>query len=88
MHSNLDAVYTVTLSSFIFAHSYGTHRSWLSPRNAVTSVGVTVPCAVARAAAVFTKPPVSHHAAVAARAPDTGLTGALPAGRAAERATT
>lgn len=54
-------------------------KPWLSPRDAVTGVGVTVPRAVTRTAAVFVKPPVSQHAAVTAGASDTGLTSALPA---------
>lgn len=64
------------------------NKSWLSPRKAVTSVGVTVPCAVTWATAVFMKPPVSQHAAVAAGASDAGLTSALPTAGVAERATT
>lgn len=63
-------------------------ESWLLPRNAVTSVGVTVPRAVTRTAAVFIKPPVSRHAAVTVGASDTGLTSALPGVRVAESAAT
>lgn len=63
-------------------------ESWLLPRNAVTSVGVTVPRAVTRTAAVFIKPPVSRHAAVTVGASNTGLTSALPGVRVAESAAT
>lgn len=63
-------------------------ESWLLPRNAVTSVGVTVPRAVTRTATVFIKPPVSRHAAVTVGASDTGLTSALPGVRVAESAAT
>lgn len=62
-------------------------KSWLSPRNAVTGVGVTVPCTVTRTAAVFMKPPVSQHAAVTADASNTRLTCALPTDRVTQGAT-
>lgn len=61
-------------------------KPWLSPRNAVAGVGVTVPRAVTRMAAVFMKPPVSQHAAVTAGASDTRLTSALPAAGVTRRA--
>lgn len=61
-------------------------QPWLSPRNAVAGVGVTVPRAVTRTAAVLVKPPVSQHAAVTAGASDTRLTSALPAGGVTQRA--
>lgn len=62
-------------------------KSWLSPRNAVTGVGVTVPCTVTRTTAVFMKPPVSQHAAVTADASNTRLTCALPTDRVTQGAT-
>lgn len=61
-------------------------KSWLSPRNAVTGVGVTLPCAVTWTTAVFMKPPVSQHAAVTAGASNTRLTCALPTARVTEGA--
>lgn len=68
-------------------YGYGI-KSWLSPRNAVPGVGVTVPRAVTRTAAVFMKPPVSWHTAVTVGASDAGLTSALPTARVTESATT
>ena len=62
-------------------------KSWLSPRNAVPGVGVTIPRAFTWTAAVFMEPPVSQHAAVTAWASDTGLTSALPAARVTQSAT-
>lgn len=61
-------------------------KSWLSPRNAVTGVGVALPCTVTWTAAVFMKPPVSQHAAVTAGASNTRLTCALPTARVTEGA--
>lgn len=60
--------------------TYGV-KTWLSPRNAVAGVRVTVPRAVTRTAAVLMEPPVSRRAAVTAGASDTGLTSAFPAAR-------
>lgn len=82
-----NALYTV--GHFIKApiHMDVVLKSWLSPRNAVTGVGVTVPCAVTWTAAVFMKPPVSQHAVVTAVASNTRLTSALPAAGVTESAT-
>lgn len=70
----------------MITYEYGV-KSWLSPRNAVTGVGVTVPCTVTWTAAIFMKPPVSQHAAVTVQTSNTRLTCALPTARVTEKAT-
>lgn len=61
-------------------------KSWLSPRHAVTGVGVTVARTVTQTTAVFMEPPVSQHAAVTAGASDTGFTSTLATAGVAEGA--
>lgn len=83
-HTRMHPLPYVTLSPPAYGCGF---KTWLSPRNAVAGVRVTVTHAVTRTAAVLMEPPVSRRAAVTAGAPDTGLTSAFPAARVTKSAT-